>query len=291
MNKKIAIIDDEQDILDILEKFLSRSEKFDIVTFTNPKVGLEALRTGSFDLVLLDIMMPQMSGLDVLKEIKKDNLNVKAIMMTAYSTLDKVIESNKTGAEDYVTKPFRSIELLARVKTHLKLSQTINELNHLASHDVMTNIYNRRKFFELGENLCKKQDDNTYVVMVDIDKFKNVNDTYGHPFGDVVIKLLASTVSENLPPELIFGRIGGEEFAIIGLMDSSNKVSQIIENIRKIVESLEPKTEDGQIVKFTISSGIAVIKENDTLDSILKSSDDALYEAKDTGRNKTCFRV
>lgn len=109
MNKKIAIIDDEQDILDILEKFLSRSEKFDISTYSNPKTALDTVKSGSFDLVLLDIMMPQMNGLDFLKELKDTNPNVKVIMMTAYSTLDKVIESNKVGAEDYVTKPFVSL--------------------------------------------------------------------------------------------------------------------------------------------------------------------------------------
>ncbi|MEA3383400.1 MAG: response regulator [Campylobacterota bacterium] len=109
MNKKIAIIDDEQDILDILEKFLSRSEKFDISTYSNPKTALDTVKSGSFDLVLLDIMMPQMNGLDFLKELKDTNPNIKVIMMTAYSTLDKVIESNKVGAEDYVTKPFVSL--------------------------------------------------------------------------------------------------------------------------------------------------------------------------------------
>ncbi len=109
MNKKIAIIDDEQDILDTLERFLLRSEKFDIETFSNPKNALESVKQGKFDLVLLDIMMPQMNGLDFLDEVKTTNPNQKIIMMTAYSTVDKVIHANKTGATDYVTKPFVSL--------------------------------------------------------------------------------------------------------------------------------------------------------------------------------------
>ena len=109
MNKKIAIIDDEQDILDTLERFLLRSEKFDIETFSNPKNALESVKQGKFDLVLLDIMMPQMNGLDFLEEVKNTNPNQKVIMMTAYSTVDKVIQANKTGATDYVTKPFVSL--------------------------------------------------------------------------------------------------------------------------------------------------------------------------------------
>ncbi|MEA3352312.1 MAG: response regulator [Campylobacterota bacterium] len=109
MAKKIAIVDDERDILETLEKFLSRSEKFQIETFSNPVAALDVVKGGGYDLVLLDIMMPQMDGLEVLEEIKKSNVNIKVIMMTAYSTLDKVIKSNKVGAEDYVTKPFVSL--------------------------------------------------------------------------------------------------------------------------------------------------------------------------------------
>jgi len=107
--KKIAIIDDEQDILDTLARFLSRSEKFEIETFINPKSALDSSKQGKFDLILLDIMMPQMNGLDFLEEVKTTNPNQKVIMMTAYSTVDKVIQANKTGANDYVTKPFVSL--------------------------------------------------------------------------------------------------------------------------------------------------------------------------------------
>ena len=109
MNKKIAIVDDEQDILDILERFLRRSEKFDIEIFTNPEVALNQVKNGGYDLVLLDIMMPQMSGIDFLKDIKESSSNTKVIMMTAYSTQDKMIDCDKIGADDYVTKPFVSL--------------------------------------------------------------------------------------------------------------------------------------------------------------------------------------
>lgn len=109
MNKKIAIIDDEHDIIDVLERFLKRSEKFEIDTFTNPKTALSSVKSGKYDLVLLDIMMPQMSGIEFLEQIKESSFSTKIIMMTAYSTQDKMIECNKLGAEDYVTKPFISL--------------------------------------------------------------------------------------------------------------------------------------------------------------------------------------
>lgn len=107
--KRIAIIDDEQEILDVLEGFLKRSEKFDIDIFSNPASVLDTLKRGAYDLVLLDIMMPQLSGLNVLEEVKKVSPSTKVIMMTAYSTIDKVIKSNKIGADDYLTKPFVSL--------------------------------------------------------------------------------------------------------------------------------------------------------------------------------------
>ena len=109
MNKKIAIIDDEQDILDILERFLSRSEKFDIEIFSNPQTALPKVKSGMYDLILLDIMMPQMDGIEFLKEIKSTSNDTNVIMMTAYSTQDRMIDCEHIGANDYVTKPFVSL--------------------------------------------------------------------------------------------------------------------------------------------------------------------------------------
>ena len=108
--KNIAIIDDEKDILEVLETFLKRSGQLQISTFTNPVDGLAEVQKGAYDLVLLDIMMPQMDGVDVLKQIKETNPEVEVIMMTAYSTLERTIESHKYGAKNYLTKPFESLK-------------------------------------------------------------------------------------------------------------------------------------------------------------------------------------
>lgn len=107
--KKIAIVDDEKDILEILQQFLSRSDKFEISIFDNPKNAIDRVKRGEFDLVLLDIMMPQLDGIDFLKETKSASPATKVIMMTAYSTQDRMVECKKIGAEDYVTKPFISL--------------------------------------------------------------------------------------------------------------------------------------------------------------------------------------
>ena len=107
---KIAIIDDESDILNILERFLKRSGDFEIETFNNPISGLAAIQRGGYDLALLDIMMPQMDGLDVLREIKTTNSEVEVIMMTAFTTLERTMNAHKLGATQYLTKPFENLK-------------------------------------------------------------------------------------------------------------------------------------------------------------------------------------
>ncbi|AXX94250.1 response regulator [Arcobacter ellisii] len=116
MSKKysIAIVDDETEILNVLSRFLTRNQNFSVSTFSNPVSALGSIEGGKFDLIFLDIMMPQMNGLDVLEKIKAKNEDQKVIMMTAYSTLDKVLKSHKEGATNYVMKPFDSLQLLEK---------------------------------------------------------------------------------------------------------------------------------------------------------------------------------
>ena len=108
--KNIAIIDDENDILDVLQKFLSRFNDLNIDTFNNPIDGLAKVQNGNYDLLLLDIMMPQMDGIELLKKLKEINPNIVVIMMTAYTTLERTIEAHKYGAKNYLTKPFKSLQ-------------------------------------------------------------------------------------------------------------------------------------------------------------------------------------
>ena len=108
---KIAIVDDENEILNMLQKFLTKSGKFTISIYSNPVTAVSSIDSG-YDLILLDIMMLQMNGLDALDEIMKKNPEQKVIMMTAFSTLDRVLESHKIGAEGYIMKPFESLKIL-----------------------------------------------------------------------------------------------------------------------------------------------------------------------------------
>jgi len=108
---KVAVIDDENEILSMIQRFLNRSEKYQVTTFSNPITAVETIDK-TYDIVLLDIMMPQMNGLDALEKIMEKNPNQKVIMMTAYSTLDKVLKSHKHGATHYLMKPFDSLQAI-----------------------------------------------------------------------------------------------------------------------------------------------------------------------------------
>jgi len=108
--KKIAIVDDENDILDVLDRFLSRSGNLQIKTFNNPIDGLSDVQRGGYDLVLLDIMMPQMDGIEFLKRVKESNPEVQVVMMTAFTTLERTIDAHKYGAKNYLTKPFENLK-------------------------------------------------------------------------------------------------------------------------------------------------------------------------------------
>ena len=110
--KSILIIDDEPEILNLLSRFLGKNPNFSVSTFSNPVSAISEIERTNFDLILLDIMMPQMNGLEVLEKIKSKNEDQKVVMMTAYSTLDKVLKSHKEGATNYVMKPFSSLEAL-----------------------------------------------------------------------------------------------------------------------------------------------------------------------------------
>jgi DNA-binding NtrC family response regulator len=108
--KKVLILDDEQDILNTLQRYFNRKAKVEIVTYTNPIQAVEAIKHSDFDLLLTDIMMPEMNGVEVLKTVKEVKPNLPVIMMTAYSTIDRILECEKLGADDYVTKPFISLK-------------------------------------------------------------------------------------------------------------------------------------------------------------------------------------
>jgi len=287
----ILIVDDIDTNIDILLELLG--EKYDVLVAVDGKTALDIANKEKIDLILLDIMMPEMDGYEVCERLKssEETHNIPVLFITAKTDEDSIEKAYDIGGSDYITKPFKPRELLARIKTQLQLRKLINNLDFIATHDEMTGIYNRRQFFHLAIKRFKETKKNLYAVMIDIDKFKEVNDKYGHSIGDEVIKIVTKTIADSILKDTIFGRIGGEEFALICNAESKAIVMKNIESMREKIEKLEVNAHNGEIVKFTISEGISKAKvKTKKLDELLKEADIALYEAKGSGRNRVIFR-
>lgn len=287
----ILVVDDTETNIDILVDLLS--DNYDVMVSLDGQSALEIAHTEDIELILLDIMMPHIDGYETCR-ILKENPNTKeipVIFITAKIDEDSIEEAYDIGGIDYVTKPFKPKELLARVKNQLKLKSLIANLEYMSSHDTMTGIYNRRKFFELSEYKFIHEKEDLYSIMIDIDNFKPINDSYGHPVGDKVIKLVVNTINGHISTNAIFGRLGGEEFAILSNFSSSEIAQQNVENMREAVENLELQVDNDKAIKFTISLGVVKINSYiETLDQFLKEADFTLYEAKGNGRNRSIFR-
>ncbi len=289
--KTILAVDDTVANLDILVDLLS---DFDVIETTGGEEALEIVNEEVVDLILLDIMMPDMDGYEVCRKFKEDEKtkDIPIIFITAKTDEDAIEKAYDEGGVDYVTKPFKPKELLARVKIQLEHQEMIEKLEFLASHDPMTGIYNRRKFFELANRKFAEDANDLFAAMMDIDKFKKINDSYGHPAGDLVIKAVTHVISENIDEGSVLGRLGGEEFAVVCRHHDQECVVERLELIRKEIEELEIVIENGELIRCTISEGVAKVDATTkSLDELLQRADEMLYKAKGSGRNKTIFRI
>ncbi len=285
----ILIIDDAKENIDIL---LSLLDDYDLLVAKSGQKALELAKSENVDLILLDIVMPGMDGFEVCRRLKNipETREIPILFITAKTDEESIEKAFKTGGSDYVTKPFKPKELLARVRMQLKLRETQKALKYAAERDSLTGYYNRRKFFEEGEALFDRSNGSLYAVMCDIDRFKRINDTYGHAFGDTIIRYISETIAKGTKTDAILGRLGGEEFAILCLDESFENVRERIELLRKAIEISDHPFEHKN-VKVSLSCGIAKKEEGDTLDTLLNRADKALYDAKDAGRNRVRFRI
>jgi diguanylate cyclase (GGDEF)-like protein/PAS domain S-box-containing protein len=170
-----------------------------------------------------------------------------------------------------------------------KTKELEEELLYLATKDYLTGISNRRDYFDRAKKVFDKYDD-IYIVMMDLDRFKKINDTYGHKAGDEVLKMFTNTIKRSISDEVIFARLGGEEFVLLFYNEDKENVLDIIDKLRVQIENLDVKYEEKNI-KFTTSMGIASkTSKNDTIDSVMNIADQALYDAKNGGRNTIKFR-
>jgi diguanylate cyclase (GGDEF)-like protein len=239
------------------------------------------------DIILLDIEMPEMDGYEVCRRLKaRDNTkDIPVIFVTGRLGEENEEFGLQLGAVDYITKPISPSIVLARVNTHVKLKLAQDRLRMMALHDQLTSLYNRHYLIEVAEkkvSRAKRHQEALAMLLMDVDHFKDVNDEYGHPAGDEVLKELASLLLKECRTEDIAARFGGEEFVV--LLEHCNKAAaeKKAEKIREQFAALKPLG-----IKVTTSIGVAVFDcEKDNFNSWLKRADEALYEAKAQGRNK-----
>jgi len=289
--KTILIVDDTVENLDILAALL---KEYDIIDATSGEDALDILEEDdSIDLILLDIMMPEMDGFEVCQKIKQNpkTKDIPIIFITAKTDENSIEKAYDIGGADYVTKPFLPRELKARVKKELDMQSMMNELKILASTDSMTKLYNRRYFTKTSKHildLAKRENQDISLIMLDIDKFKTINDTYGHDVGDEVIISLANELISTQRSSDVVCRFGGEEFVILLPNTPIEGAVHTAENIRKNIENIILEINNKQI-SFTVSIGVSSIKQDETnIEKALKRADEALYSAKENGRNKVC---
>ncbi|MCD4670106.1 MAG: diguanylate cyclase [Actinomycetia bacterium] len=289
----VLIVDDIAENLQLLGNILKK-ENYNIAAANNGKQAVAIASDINPDLILLDIMMPEMDGFEVCSKLKNipETKNIPIIFLTAKVETEDIIKGFKAKAVDYVTKPFNSYELLARVKTHLelKISKNLLEdknklLKTLSITDGLTGLHNHRYIVDaLSQRISesRRYGQPLSIGMFDIDYFKKINDKYGHIFGDKVLIKISSVIEETIRKVDIAGRYGGEEFLIVMPCTESSGAYTTAERIR---ESIERIKWDRDGLKITISGGVCEFKDEDS-EKLIKKADKLLYKGKKSGRNR-----
>jgi diguanylate cyclase (GGDEF)-like protein len=243
----------------------------------------------NISMVLTDYDMPDMDGLEftfyLRQHYRKDVLSVIAISAIGGQGLST--QFLKYGANDFLHKPFTIEELTVRINSNLELLEMFHEKKELASRDFLSGLYNRRYFIEHGHLIVKRAARYEYpvaVAIIDIDHFKRINDTHGHDSGDIAIQATANMLEECLRKSDLLARYGGEEFCMMMEDLTREQVEHVTEKIRHQFESFRLKLATDTI-GFTVSIG-AYYGDSGSLESMIKIADEALYTAKETGRNK-----
>ena len=293
----------------LFEKILTR-EGFSVTTVANGREAFDLFRRQFFPLVLTDWQMPEMEGPELCRAIRAQNPDryVFIVMLTSKGAKDDIISGLSAGADDYLTKPAHPAELVARIKTGIRilelersLKDAVDEIHLMSITDPLTGIYNRgyinqhlpqeiRRALRYGRELS--------LLMCDIDHFKRVNDTHGHLAGDIVLKTFADILSSAIRQQVDWaGRYGGEEFLIV-LPETNIKGAMILaERLRRDIADKTINT-SGHAIRITTSFGVTGFApatgpqggEALTPEMLLQEADALLYQAKDEGRNRVLGR-
>ncbi len=297
---RALVVDDSASVRRIIRSNLKRSG----VEVVEAGDGHEALALatgegGCFDIVILDNLMPKMNGDELCRRLAKiaGMEQVPKFFISSLNDKESILTFFKAGASDYLKKPFIAEELHARIETHLRVRKYLNQLEILnkkleeqASHDGLTGLYNRRYFQEASERIFSqalRYKQELSCVMLDLDYFKKVNDTHGHAFGDLVLAGFAGLLENRLRKADMLARYGGEEFILFLPNTATDGAAYLAENIRERAQN--HRYSDGKTeISVTCSIGVSSMLPGqvERLEDLLFQADEALYRAKDRGRNR-----
>ncbi len=308
----ILVVDDEESLREVLYEVLSE-DGYQVATAASAEEALTLFAQNHYALIITDIRMPGLSGIDLLKQVKEKNQDTQIIIMTSHASLDTALTALRAGAYDYLIKPFEDLELISALvrratekirlvsenKTLVVKLQTYNEelesvnriLRELAIRDGLTGLYNHRYFQEaLAMEVARAQRHNRpfSLIFIDVDYFKKYNDTHGHPMGDQLLRNLSDMLNSRLRQSDMAARYGGEEFILLLPETGKDGAAIVAESVRSQIENYPfdgRETQPGG--KVTVSVGVSTFQEDGSdAPSVLHQADQALYKAKHAGRNQ-----
>ena len=309
---RILVVDDDSSLTGVLKELLT-DNGYQVETAGKGEQALEMMRQAEFHIVLTDIRMEGMSGLDLIRHVRRTQPESEVIIMTSYASIESAVEALRLGAYDYLVKPFDDLnhvlDLVKRTTTKVKFAvenrklmedlqrknQELAKLNEtireLAVRDGLTGLYNYRYFQEMLQSetaRSQRHHRKLCLLMIDVDHFKVYNDLQGHPMGDEVLKGIARILMERARRTDLVARYGGEELVVVLPETPRENARKVAEDFRRRVENFSfPKGENQPIGRITISIGLAEFPA-DAADAraLIERADKALYAAKSGGRNR-----
>ena len=311
----ILVADDEVSIRNLVGGLLE-DDGHTVTLAENGEDALEKFNVDWHEIVFSDIRMPKMTGIELLAEVKKINESTQFVIMTSHASIDNSIAALKQGAFDYIIKPFEDLDIiidtanraianLSAIREQQYLLNTLSRQNaelgdlnkkfrELAIRDGLTGLFNHRHAqWRLNEEFerAKRFKRNLSVLFMDVDHFKTFNDTHGHQAGDVVLQTIGEILGDTTRDSDVVARWGGEEFIIIAAETNEEQACRLAEKIRMaIAEHAFAHAEEQPLGMVSLSVGVATLAESTSdVDVLVRLADNAVYCAKDNGRNRTIF--
>ena len=277
----VLVVEDSLTVRNLEKRYLALFN-FNVFTAKDVKDAITILKKESINLIITDLTMPKISGEELIKFVREKYVmeELPIMVVSSNSEKDKLIEVLKLGVNDFLTKPFLKEEFLIRVLNIVDIYEVLRSYEDSMFKDGLTGVYNRL-FLENKLDDIFSQHSQKSIVMIDIDFFKKINDTYGHQVGDKVLKELASLLKGSIRKNDFVIRYGGEEFLIYLPFTDKKQAYLIISKIKEVLKKLE------KVVPYTFSAGIA--DEGETLAQMIKIADNRLYKAKKNGRNRIVY--